>query len=203
MPSPPSTPSTPSASGASTASPSPAPSPRPTTAGDILRRTRRLTGLSQAALADRLGVQQTLISVYERGARRPTVETLERMVDAAGLRLTWSLAHGGSGGGALAGLTGPIGRRLVERRHEAIDELTKRGFTTPRVIGPVSNGTEVAGEQLFIVVDDNEATITELLSASGMLRLILGQGTSVIHASDAERHGFDRSEVEAAVALDG
>lgn len=60
----------------------------PTTlAGDLLRLARAKAGLTQAALAERAGVTQTLISAYENGRRQPTLPTLLRLLDAAGLEL--------------------------------------------------------------------------------------------------------------------
>lgn len=44
--------------------------------GDNVRRLRKAAGLSQAALAERMGVDRAYISGLERGQRNPTVVTL-------------------------------------------------------------------------------------------------------------------------------
>jgi transcriptional regulator with XRE-family HTH domain len=56
-------------------------------AGDLIRLARVKAGLSQAAVAERAGVAQSLISAYENGRRQPTVPTLCRLVEAAGFDL--------------------------------------------------------------------------------------------------------------------
>lgn len=49
---------------------------------------RRARGLSQSALAERAAVQQADISRIERGLGNPTRDTLVRLADALGARLT-------------------------------------------------------------------------------------------------------------------
>jgi hypothetical protein len=60
-------------------------------AGDLLRLARVKAGLTQAALAQRAGVAQALISAYENGRRQPTLPTLMRLLDAAGFDLRMRL----------------------------------------------------------------------------------------------------------------
>lgn len=60
--------------------------------GTALRAARRRAGLSQAALAARAGTSQATISAYESGAKAPSVATLDRLLGAAGARLTVELA---------------------------------------------------------------------------------------------------------------
>jgi transcriptional regulator with XRE-family HTH domain len=57
-------------------------------AGDLIRDARKRAGLTQAELADRSGTSQATISAYEHGAKTPTPATLERVLGAAGMRLT-------------------------------------------------------------------------------------------------------------------
>ena len=61
------------------------------TAGDLLRRARKASGLSQQELAARAGVTQSVISAYESGHRQPAVPTLAALVDAAGYELVMDL----------------------------------------------------------------------------------------------------------------
>lgn len=53
-----------------------------------LREARRRAGLSQAALAERTGTSQATISAYESGRKRPSVDTLSRLLAAMDQRLT-------------------------------------------------------------------------------------------------------------------
>lgn len=57
-------------------------------AGVALRDARVLAGLSQAALAERVGTSQATISAYENGTKEPSVATLSRLLAATGTRLT-------------------------------------------------------------------------------------------------------------------
>lgn len=49
--------------------------------GARLRELRKARGLSQEAVADRLGTKQTYVSRWERGDVRPTYEYLVRLAD--------------------------------------------------------------------------------------------------------------------------
>jgi transcriptional regulator with XRE-family HTH domain len=53
----------------------------------LIRDARRAAGLTQAALAARLGVSQSAIAKLEREGANPTVETLDRVLRATGHRL--------------------------------------------------------------------------------------------------------------------
>jgi transcriptional regulator with XRE-family HTH domain len=63
-----------------------------TSAGSLLRAARRRSRLTQAAVAERLGTTQAAIAQLERPRANPTVETLERVLRAAGHRLELSAA---------------------------------------------------------------------------------------------------------------
>jgi transcriptional regulator with XRE-family HTH domain len=54
----------------------------------LLRRARRRSGLTQSDLARRAGTSQATVSAYESGRKEPSVATLNRLLAAAGSRLT-------------------------------------------------------------------------------------------------------------------
>jgi transcriptional regulator with XRE-family HTH domain len=56
--------------------------------GIVLREARVKAGLSQEALADRAGVDRTFVGRIENGKQSPTLDTLARMAQALGLRLS-------------------------------------------------------------------------------------------------------------------
>jgi transcriptional regulator with XRE-family HTH domain len=59
--------------------------PRPAEFGDLLRRYRMVSGLTQAALAERAGLSERGLSDLERGVRRaPYVDTVVRLAAALG-----------------------------------------------------------------------------------------------------------------------
>lgn len=53
----------------------------------LLKDARVRAGLSQQELARRSGTSRTAVSAYEHGHKSPSLETLERLLDAAGFRL--------------------------------------------------------------------------------------------------------------------
>ncbi|WP_031103438.1 helix-turn-helix domain-containing protein [Streptomyces sp. NRRL S-146] len=61
--------------------------PARTFSPDALRQIRRQRGVTQLKLAASLGVHNTAISAYERGHRRPDVETLATIADVLGARM--------------------------------------------------------------------------------------------------------------------
>jgi transcriptional regulator with XRE-family HTH domain len=52
--------------------------------GLLIREARRHAGLSQSALAERLGTTQSAVSDWERGRDTPRVDTLGRILEACG-----------------------------------------------------------------------------------------------------------------------
>lgn len=59
-------------------------------ARDLIAEIRRASGLSQAELARRSGLQSSVLSAYEHGRRQPSVAALARVARAAGLDLAIS-----------------------------------------------------------------------------------------------------------------
>ena len=55
--------------------------------GERVRQLRHSSGLTQAALAERARLTTQAVSRVERGARTPTLETLEKLAAALGVRL--------------------------------------------------------------------------------------------------------------------
>lgn len=63
-----------------------------TWAGNLIKQARLDRGLSQRELARRAATSQATISAYEKGDKSPSLDTLARIVRAAGLDLRISLA---------------------------------------------------------------------------------------------------------------
>jgi transcriptional regulator with XRE-family HTH domain len=59
----------------------------------LIRRARAEARLTQAQLADRLGISQAALSKLERPGSNPTVRTLEKVLRATGRELELRLAH--------------------------------------------------------------------------------------------------------------
>jgi transcriptional regulator with XRE-family HTH domain len=59
-------------------------------AGMLICEARTDAGLTQAALAERLGTTQSVVSRWERGGDEPRLSTLARILRACGRRLVLS-----------------------------------------------------------------------------------------------------------------
>jgi transcriptional regulator with XRE-family HTH domain len=72
----------------------------------LLSEARRAAGLTQAQLAQRTGIDRSVISQYETGAREPGVGTFLQMLSAmgAGISLTWFSEEQARRGAALSDL---------------------------------------------------------------------------------------------------
>jgi uncharacterized protein len=58
-----------------------------TFASSLIRTARGRAGLTQAELGRRAGTSQSAVALYEAGTRSPTMDTLERILAAAGFEL--------------------------------------------------------------------------------------------------------------------
>ncbi len=88
------------------------------TPGQLIRRSRLHAGLSQAALAQRAGTSQPVVSSYEHDRRDPSVSTLRRLLEAAGARLDLRTATIG-----VEIESGTRARTDTERAHDLVDLL--------------------------------------------------------------------------------
>ena len=73
----------------------------------LLTRVRRAAGLSQAELARRAGTSRPTVSAYEHGRKSPSLDTLARLLTAAGYELDVRPHIN------FATVTGPRGRAVV------------------------------------------------------------------------------------------
>jgi transcriptional regulator with XRE-family HTH domain len=62
-----------------------------TPAGGLIVMARRRASMTQAELADAVGVSQTMISTYELGGREPSLSTLLKILKGAGCSLRLEL----------------------------------------------------------------------------------------------------------------
>lgn len=71
---------------------------------ELVHRVRTEAGLTQAALAERMGTTQSAIARMEGGGTRPSLETLERLAAAVGGELVVGVGVDLSRNGAIAEL---------------------------------------------------------------------------------------------------
>ena len=155
-----------------------------TTAASLLRTARRKAGITQVELARRAGVRQSVISDYERGKREPSLPTITRLVRAAGLRFDPRLREPSR---SSKQLSGPLGRRIVERRHELRRVARSHGARGLAVFGSVARGEESADSDVDVLVD-----VPAHMGLLGLARLqrdledILGTTVDLIPSSDVK-----------------
>ena len=99
------------------------------TAAEVVREARQRHGVSQRSLARRSRTSQTHISRIERGEVSPSVETLERLLQALGERLELSAAPGPRGNASTADLRADYEQLTPGERVVQAAELS-RALTT-------------------------------------------------------------------------
>lgn len=138
----------------------------------LLRQARARAGLSQAELARRAGVGQSVISDYERGRREPALDTLERLVSATGHELVLALQPSTP---PVRGLPDTrLGRLLRRRRQALLDAVAAAGARDLRVFGSVARGEDGPHSDVDLLVDVPEDTgLFALLALEGTLERLL------------------------------
>ncbi len=125
-----------------------------------IRALRRAAGLSQAALADLVGLSQPNISAYESGVRQPSAETLARIEVACRLRPSAVLAA---------------------HRDEVLRIAERHKASNVRVFGSVARGEDTADSDLDLLVTFSEgASLYDLVDLADELEDILGVTVDVI-----------------------
>jgi predicted nucleotidyltransferase/DNA-binding XRE family transcriptional regulator len=146
-------------------------------AGDLIRQARTEAGLSQVKVADRAGVTQSVLSLYERGRREPSLPTLERLVEACGRRLRIQVELGEQ-----PSTGGPLSRRVAARREDILRILDRAGVTDPHVFGSVARREDTKDSDLDLLVRLPEAGmgLFGILSLQGELGELLGVPVDVV-----------------------
>ena len=142
------------------------------TGAQLLSQARARAGLSQAELARRAGVGQSVISDYERGRREPALDTLERLVAATGHELVLGLQPSSS---PVRGLPDTrLGRLLRRRRQALLDAVAAAGARDLRVFGSVARGEDGPDSDVDLLVDVPDDTgLFSMLALQGTLERVL------------------------------
>ncbi len=152
------------------------------TAGSLLRRARIGSGMSQAELAFRAGVAQSVISAYEAGRRQPSLPTLAKLVDAAGCDLVVDIQHQPP---QLSRLSGPVGRQVRRKRRDLVAAAAAFDVTNLRVFGSVARGEDGPDSDLDLLVDlPPDMGLLALGRVQAELEGILGTKVDLVPASD-------------------
>ncbi len=152
------------------------------TAGSLLRRARLGAGLSQAELAVKAGVAQSVISAYEAGRRQPALPTLARLIDATGFELVvdiqWQPRQ-------LSRLSGPVGQLVRYKRRELVAAAAAHDVRNLRVFGSVARGEDRAGSDVDLLADLPPGMgLLGLGRVQAELEAILGARVDLVPAGD-------------------
>ncbi|MGA8461530.1 MAG: helix-turn-helix domain-containing protein [Streptosporangiaceae bacterium] len=151
------------------------------TAGALLRRARVGAGLSQAELAARAGVTQSVISAYESGHRQPALPTLAALIGAAGYELAIDVRPPRR----LSQLSGPIGQRVRRRRKALTAAAAAHGVTNLRVFGSVARGQDRPDSDLDLLADlPPDMGLFGLGRVQADLEAIIGSQVDLVPAGD-------------------
>lgn len=146
--------------------------------GARLRAVRSRLGLSQRALAKRAGVPSSTVSLIEGGRTSPSVGSLKRLLDAAGLSL-----------GEFFNLDLPATGQVFFRK----DELTEisRGEVSYRQVGHgLPSSLQILHEVYQPGADSGRVLLTHAgeeggLIIEGRLEVTVGEQVRVLKAGDA------------------
>ena len=166
-------------------------------AGELLRHARKRARLSQAELARRAGVTQSVVSAYESGARQPSLPTLARLIQATGSDLEVRV----SSSPVAQPPDGPLARRVRKHRNEVLTLLGCYGLANPRLFGSVARGDERPNSDIDLLVDVPVGTsLLKLGRCQAELEALLGAPVDLVPAADLKRGLVDEVPA-AAVAL--
>jgi len=152
------------------------------TAGSLLRRARRGAGISQAELAFKASVAQSVISAYEAGRRQPSLPTLARLIDAAGCDLVVDIQQQPP---QLSRLSGPVGRLVRRKRRDLVAAAAAYDVTNLRVFGSVARGEDRPDSDVDLLVDlPAHLGLLGLGRVQADLEAILGAKVDLVPAGD-------------------
>ena len=148
-------------------------------AGSLLRAARKAAGLTQAELARRAGVTQSVISAYEAGRREPSVATLSRLVDAAGATLRLKVEpHQVDLRRLPATPRGELVRRNQQRMRRA---AARHGVSNLRLFGSTARGDDRPDSDIDLLVHlDRQLGLIGLARVRQELEDILGVPVDVV-----------------------
>jgi uncharacterized protein len=152
------------------------------TAGSLLRRARRSAGISQAELAFRASVAQSVISAYEAGRRQPSLPTLAKLIDAAGADLVVDIQQQPP---ELRRLSGPVGRQVRQKRRDLVAAAAAHDVTNLRVFGSVARGEDRPDSDVDLLVAlPPHMGLLGLGRVQAELEAILGTKVDLVPGSD-------------------
>lgn len=156
--------------------------PVPPTVAELIVSARRRAALSQAELGRRAGVAQSVVSAYENGHRRPSLEMAARLVSAAGARLVLDVVSPDDPDDAPVSV---LGRRVRDLRSQVLAVASRYGASNVRLFGSVARGQDGERSDVDLLVDLRPGTgLFALLALQADLSALLDVRVDVVPAAD-------------------
>jgi predicted nucleotidyltransferase/DNA-binding XRE family transcriptional regulator len=150
-------------------------------AAEVVRRARLAAGLTQAQLAERAGVTQSVISAYESGGREPALSTLSRLVVAAGMRLDLQITAGEGGRAPRALPAHGLGGRVRRLRRQVLRLVAAHGGTGVGLFGSAARGDDRPDSDVDLLVAlPDDISLLELGRLTEELEALLGARVDVV-----------------------
>lgn len=143
-------------------------------AAELIRSMRTRIGLSQQQLATRAGMAQSAVSNYENRRKLPTLDTLDRLAQAADAVLDLSYTPVGSARRVTMAT-------LHRRRREIEAACARHGASRPRVFGSVARGEARPDSDIDLLVDiEPGRTLFDVAALHDELVELLGHEVDVL-----------------------
>ena len=141
----------------------------------FIRNLRLHGGLTQEELGQRAGTSQSAVARYEAGVSSPSVNTLERMVRAAGAEL-----HLSTKPAPPSDLSGELATRLRRNRQEILRCAREVGATNVRIFGSVARGDNHQQSDVDLLVDfDTSNGLLPIVTLSQQIESLIGTHVDV------------------------
>ncbi|QTV80345.1 helix-turn-helix domain-containing protein [Microbacterium sp. NIBRBAC000506063] len=158
-------------------------------AAELLRRSRKESGLTQAALARIARTTQSVISEYEQGRREPSFAAMDRLISAMGLAIEVSDSP-------------PAARSMRSRvlskageLHAALDPLGARSI---RLFGSVAREDDTDSSDIDLLVDtDASVGMFSLMHMRREAENVLGRPVDLVPLAGLKPEVVEEVEREA------
>jgi predicted nucleotidyltransferase/DNA-binding XRE family transcriptional regulator len=155
------------------------------TAASTIRSARARAGLTQVQLAAKASVAQSVVSAYESARREPSLETLRKLVSAAGFDLEVILVP--------AAPKSSRRRSVEDNRAILLRSLRSLGATNVRLFGSVARGDDGPQSDIDLLVDiAADVGLFELGRMRSEAERILGNRVDIVPANSMKPDVADR-----------
>lgn len=159
---------------------------RSSLASALVRAARDRRTLSQRDLARAAGVPQSTVALVETGHRQPSVQMLERLLEAAGFKLETKLVNA-------------VRPSVLLKRHqkEVAAALARHSVTRAWVFGSVATGTDGPESDLDLLVElSPDASFADYVGLDEELEAVLGCPVDIVTTRDLASNDLFRRRVE-------